>query len=283
MNNLINFISDLSPLSFMGYHILSTTVIYILVMIIISKTRPSEKNTPIPPPYSISPSFLAWLRGRATVVIQLAMFRLLRKNYVTIIHCAENIELCANQQYAECKMTRVEKILFDHFSTPKPSAQNLPLSLYVADKNHWSDDPQCRGLMLSPAQHTWNMILIVVPSLILIGTYLWKTFFDSSTLIHSGVLSWLMMLIVTGLWLLLWLIITLNATRMDREGISINIVHNYVNRLKDTLMAEAKTTTDETADYYVAIGKTSLLPEKYREFITIIKPINYAFSVERLE
>ena len=100
-------------------------------------------------------------------------------------------------------MTRVEKILFDHFSTPKPSAQNLPLSLYVADKNHWSDDPQCWGLMLSPAQHTWNMILIVVPSLILIGTYLWKTFFDSSTLIHSSVLSWLMMLIVTGLWLLL--------------------------------------------------------------------------------
>ncbi|MFE1280326.1 TIGR04222 domain-containing membrane protein [Klebsiella aerogenes] len=267
----------------MGYYILITIVINILVRVIISKTRPSEKGSSIPYPYSISPSFLAWLRGRATVVIQLAMFRLLRKNFVTIIHCAENIELCANQQYAECEMTRVEKILFDHFSTPKPSAQNLPLSLYVADKNHWSDDPHCRGLMLSPAQRTWNMILITVPSFILIVTYVWKAFFDHHTYIHSGVFSWLTMLIFTGLWLLIWVIGTLNVTRLDREGISINILSSYIDKLKDTLIADAETTTDDTADYYVAIGKTNLLPERYREYVKIIKQVNYPGSVEKLD
>ena len=55
----------------------STTVIYILVNIIIAKTRPTE-NTTVPAPYSISP-FLVSLRNSATSVIQLAMFRLLRK------------------------------------------------------------------------------------------------------------------------------------------------------------------------------------------------------------
>ena len=283
MKDIINFISNLHPLSFMGYHILSTIVIYILVIIIISNTRPSEKNTPIPPPYSLSPSFLAWLRGKATVVIQLAMFRLLRKNYVTIIYSAENIELHSNQQYAECKMTCVEEILFDHFSTPKPSAQNLPLSLYVADKNHWSDDPHCRGLMLSPAQHTWNMILIFVPSIILIATYTWKVLFNNHTIIHSGVFSWLTMFIGTGLWLLLWIITTLNATRLDREGISVNILDLYIDKLKDTLIADAETTTDETADYYIAIGRTNLLPERYREYVKIVKQVNYPGSVVKLD
>ena len=89
----------------MGYHVLFTTAIYILVNIIIAMTRPSEKGTPIPPPYSIPPSFLAWLHNNATGIIQLATFRLLRKKYVTIIHAAQGIELRANKQYAECKMT----------------------------------------------------------------------------------------------------------------------------------------------------------------------------------
>lgn len=109
MNPVISYIANLHPLSFMGYYVLSTTVIYILLNIIIAKTRPAGNTTAVPAPYSISPSFLAWLRHRATRVIQLAMFRLLRKNYVTLIHSAEDIQLCANQQYAECKMTCVEK------------------------------------------------------------------------------------------------------------------------------------------------------------------------------
>lgn len=79
MNHVISYLTNLHPLSFMGYHILSTTVIYILVNIIIAKTRPTENTTAVPAPYSISPSFLAWLRNSATSVIQLAMFRLLRK------------------------------------------------------------------------------------------------------------------------------------------------------------------------------------------------------------
>jgi hypothetical protein len=127
VNAVVSFISDLHPLSFMGYHVLSTTVIYIVANIIISMTRPTEKGTPIPPPIP-SPSFLAWLHDKATGIIQLATFRLLRKNYVTIIHSAQGIELRANQQYAECKMTCVEKILFNHFSSPKPGNQNLPLN-----------------------------------------------------------------------------------------------------------------------------------------------------------
>ncbi|MCS5946953.1 hypothetical protein LNP25_28235 [Klebsiella variicola subsp. variicola] len=86
---------------------------------IIVKTRPAKNTTTGSGALFYLPLFLAWLRHRATRVIQLAMFRLLRKNYVTLIHSAEDIQLCANQQYAECKMTCVEKILFDHFATPK--------------------------------------------------------------------------------------------------------------------------------------------------------------------
>lgn len=228
MNAVVSFISDLHPLSFMGYHVLSTTVIYIVANIIISMTRPTEKGTPIPPPYSIPPSFLAWLHDKATGIIQLATFRLLRKNYVTIIHSAQGIELRANQQYAECKMTCVEKILFNHFSSPKPGNQNLPLELYVAQKNHWSTDTRCAGLMLSPTQQTWNMILVAVPSLFLITILGWKTLFANNALLNFSVFSWLAMFVVSGLWWLLMLLITLNVTRLDREGISINILRSYV-------------------------------------------------------
>lgn len=79
MNPFVSYLANLHPLSFMGYHISSTTVIYILVNIIIAKTRATEKSMPVPLPYSLSPSFLAWLHNSATSVIQLAMFRLLRK------------------------------------------------------------------------------------------------------------------------------------------------------------------------------------------------------------
>ena len=83
----------------------STTVIYILVNIIIAKTRPTENTTAVPAPYSISPLLSLATYIGATSVIQLAMFRPVKKNYVTLIHSADNIQLCANQQYAECKMT----------------------------------------------------------------------------------------------------------------------------------------------------------------------------------
>ena len=283
MNSVISYIVDLHPLSFMGYYVLSTTVIYILLNIIIAKTRPTENTTAVPEPYSISPSFLAWLRNSATSVIQLAMFRLLRKNYVTLIHSAENIQLCANQQYAECKMTCVEKILFDHFATPKSSHQDLPLSLHVAEHNHWTTDPQCNGLRLSPTQQTWNMILVVAPSLVLITVLAWKTFFDNQAMIHSSVLSWLAMFIVSGMWWLWLLCITLNATRLDREGISINILDHYIATLKETLIADADTLTDENADYCVAIGTTTLLPERFGENIKVIKLIQYPFCLQRLD
>ena len=198
---------------------------------IIVKTRPAKNTTAVPAPYSISPSFLAWLRHRATRVIQLAMFRLLRKNYVTLIHSAEDIQLCANQQYAECKMTCVEKILFDHFATPKSCHQDLPLSLHVAEQNHWATDPHCSGL----------------------------------------------------LWWLWLLCITLNATRLDREGIAINILHHYIDTLKETLIADADTLTDENADYCVAIGTTTLLPERFAEYVKIINLIQYPFCLQRLD
>ncbi|HCB1501649.1 TPA: hypothetical protein MYO83_004573 [Klebsiella michiganensis] len=283
MKTAVSFISDLHPLSFMGYYVLSTTVIYILVNIIIKIARPCEKGTPVPLPYSIPPSFLAWLHNKATGVIQLAMFRLLRKNYVTIIHSVQGIELCANQQYAEDKMTCVEKILFDHFSTPKPSNKDLPITLYVAEKNHWSEDIRCAGLMLSPTQQTWNTLLIAVPSIFLIATLAWKTLFDNNALLNSSVFSWLVMFVVSGLWWLLMLFITLNATRFDRKGISINRLRGYVDKLKDTLIADKEQITDEIADYCVAIGKTNLLPERYREYQEIIRLVNYPFCVQRLD
>lgn len=180
-------------------------------------------------------------------------------------------------------MTCVEKILFDHFSTPKPSDKDLPITLYVAEKNHWSEDTRCAGLMLSPTQQTLNMLLVAVPSLVLIGALAWKTLFDNNALLNSSVFSWLTMFIVSGLWWLLLLFITLNATRMDREGISISILRGYVDRLKDKLIADAEAITDENADYCIAIGKTNLLPERYREYQEIIKPVNYPFSIQRLD
>lgn len=283
MKTAVSFISDLHPLSFMGYYVLSTTVIYILVNIIIKMARPSEKSTPVPPPYSISPSFLAWLHDKATGIIQLAMFRLLRKKYVTVIHSPDGIKLCANQQYAGDKMTCVEKILFDHFETPKPSDKDLPITLYVAEKNHWTEDTRCADLMLSPTQQTWNTLLIAVPSIFLIATLAWKTLFDNNALLNSGVFSWLVMLVVSGLWWLWMLFITLNATRFDREGISINLLRGYVDKLKDKLITDAEEITDEAADYCVAIGKTNLLPEKYREYQEVIRLVNYPFSVQRLD
>ncbi|MEM0651965.1 hypothetical protein AAFL31_09090 [Klebsiella huaxiensis] len=283
MKTAVSFISDLHPLSFMGYHILSTTVIYILVNIIITMTRPSEKGTLVPPPYSIPPSFLAWLHDNATGIIQLAMFRLLRKNYVTVIHSPDGIKLCANQQYAENTMTCVEKILFDHFSTPKSSSQDLPITLHVAEKNYWPADTRCVGLMLSPAQQTWNTLLVAAPSLFLIATLAWKTLFDNNAPLNASVFSWLVMFVVSGLWWLLMLFITLNTTRFDREGISINILRSYVDKLKDKLIADAEEITDENADYCIAIGKTNLLPKRYREYQEIIKPVNYPFSIQRLD
>ncbi|WP_049157022.1 hypothetical protein [Klebsiella variicola] len=283
MSPVISYIANLHPLSFMGYYVLSTTVIYILLNMIIVKTRPAKNTTAVPAPYSISPSFLAWLRHRATRVIQLAMFRLLRKNYVTLIHSAEDIQLCANQQYAECKMTCVEKILFDHFATPKSCHQDLPLSLHVAEQNHWATDPHCSGLRLSPTHQTWNMIVIAAPSLLLIAVLVWKTLFDHQAIIHSSVLSWLVMFMVSGLWWLWLLCITLNATRLDREGIAINILHHYIDTLKETLIADADTLTDENADYCVAIGTTTLLPERFAEYVKIINLIQYPFCLQRLD
>ena len=56
MNPVISYIANLHPLSFMGYYVLSTTVIYILLNIIIAKTRPAGNTTAVPAPYSISPS-----------------------------------------------------------------------------------------------------------------------------------------------------------------------------------------------------------------------------------
>ena len=48
MNPVISYLANLHPLSFMGYHVLFTTFIYILVNIIIAKTRPTENTTAVP-------------------------------------------------------------------------------------------------------------------------------------------------------------------------------------------------------------------------------------------
>jgi len=137
--------------------------------------------------------------------------------------------------------------------------------------------------MLSPTQQTWNTLLIAVPSIFLIATLAWKTLFDNNALLNSSVFSWLVMFVVSGLWWLLMLFITLNATRFDRKGISINRLRGYVDKLKDTLIADKEQITDEIADYCVAIGKTNLLPERYREYQEIIRPVNYPFSIQRLD
>lgn len=49
--------------------------------------------------------------------------------------------------------------------------------------------------------------------------------------------------------------------------IAINILHHYIDTLKETLIADADTLTDENADYCVAIGTTTLLPERFAEYV----------------
>lgn len=127
------------------------------------------------------------------------------------------------------------------------------------------------------------MILIAAPSLLLIAALAWKTLFDNQAIIHSSVFSWLTMGMVSGLWWLWLLCITLNATRLDREGIAVNIFHHYIDTLKETLIADADTLTDESADYCVAIGKTALLPERFAEYVKIINLIKYPFCLQRLD
>ncbi|MCS6057083.1 hypothetical protein LNO36_18475 [Klebsiella variicola subsp. variicola] len=114
--------------------------------------------------------------------------------------------------------------------------------------------------------------MIAAPSLLLIAVLVWKTLFDHQAIIHSSVLSWLVMFMVSGLWWLWLLCITLNATRLDREGIAINILHHYIDTLKETLIADADTLTDENADYCVAIGTTTLLPERFAEYVKNHQP-----------
>lgn len=59
--------------------------------------------------------------------------------------------------------------------------------------------------------------------------------------------------------------------------IAINILHHYIDTLKETLIADADTLTDENADYCVAIGTTTLLPERFAEYVKIINLIQYPF------
>ncbi|UNA35620.1 hypothetical protein LRM35_22880 [Klebsiella variicola subsp. variicola] len=66
-------------------------------------------------------------------------------------------------------------------------------------------------------------------------------------------------------------------------GIAINILHHYIDTLKETLIADADTLTDENADYCVAIGTTTLLPERFAEYVKIINLIQYPFCLQRLD
>ncbi|PLL84887.1 hypothetical protein CWN76_04130, partial [Klebsiella quasipneumoniae] len=118
---------------------------------------------------------------------------------------------------------------------------------------------------------------------LLIAALAWKTLFDNQAIIHSSVFSWLTMGMISGLWWLWLLCITLNATRLDREGIAVNIFHHYIDTLKETLIADADTLTDENTDYCVAIGKTALLPERFGEYVKIINLIKYPFCLQRLD
>ncbi|MFE1280325.1 hypothetical protein [Klebsiella aerogenes] len=279
MNNLISFISDLSPLSFMGHYILFTIVIFMSVSIFIRNARQNVNKQAIPSPFTVPVWLFAWLRNGANGVIQLAVFRLLRMNYLGIIHTEDNVELYANQKFAECDMNRIEKILFDHFCLPKSCNQNLPSDLYYATENHWAREARSTGFMLTLAQQRIYQCLVTTPAFILMAVLLGKIFLTYEKTDTSS-LSWIIIFITSGYCWLIMLRKTLKKTNLERKGFSVKIITACTEHLKQALTCSTLLVDEEFVDYSIAANAVGNLPIKYREYYNIALTIQVPQSIE---
>ncbi len=268
-----DFIMHMHPLLFLGCFAVIVPVIYIAIGTLIVLTRPAardEKNAAY-----VDPWLLAWLTGEGTRVIQLAMFSLLQKNYLSIPEAGMGL---ANGRYSCCEMNVIERILFAHFDVRKPCHEDLPSHLSIAGRNIWQTQIQNSGLVLSPLRYACNLLIIGIPSLAL-GAILVCKLFICFDLITYDVLSVLLTAAGSVLWLGLWLDAIAKTTRLDFNGISHNDVHACLDALRAKLARNSDEMDDATAMLFVAVNGVDALPEHYREYKTLIGPVSSITSL----
>ncbi len=263
----------------MIYYVSFTIIIFISVEVLISKTRPAVNMKTIPSPFTVPVWLFAWLRNGTNGVIQLAVFRLLRMNYLTIIHTEHNVKLCANQQHYKCEMSRIEKILFDHFTLPKISNQNLPMTLYRATENDWVAEVRHTNFMLSSVQQRINQLLVVIPACILIILLLWKAFYAFEKT-DAGSINCLLMLIISSRCWFAMSRNTLDKTNLDRKGFSVKVITACTEHLKQSLTCRTLLLDENFVDYSIAVNAVGTLPIKYREYYNIALTIQLPQSIE---
>ena len=264
-----NFIMHMHPLAFLGCFAVIIPVIYFLIGIIIVLTRPAAKGHKSVE--DIDPWLLAWIDGEGTRVIQLAMFSLLNKKY---LWSPEAALVLANGRYASCEMNAIERILFDHFEVRKPCHEDLPCSLSIARINIWQEHIRNAGIAISPLRRWGNVLMIGIPSIALGAILACKILIYHN--IADNLFCWLLMIIGCSLWLPLWISTIWEQNRLDFNGISHNAAHACIDALRAKLAGNGDEMDDATAMLYVAVNGVDSLPEHYREYKELIRPISYS-------
>ena len=257
------------PLAFLGCFVVIIPVIYFLIEIIIVLTRPAAK-APLNVT-DIDPWLLAWIDGEGTRVIQLAMFSLLNKKY---LWSPEAGKVLANGRYATSEMNAIERILFDHFEVRKPCHEDLPCSLSIARINIWQEHIRNAGIAISPLRRWGNVLMIGIPSITLGAILACKILIYHN--IADNLFCWLLMIIGCSLWLPLWISTIWEQNRLDFNGISHNAAHACIDALRAKLAGNGDEMDDATAMLYVAVNGVDSLPEHYREYKELIRPISYS-------
>lgn len=268
-----DFIMHLHPLLFLAGFAVIVPAIYISAGTIIVLMRPAAKDEKSAA--HVDPWLLAWLTGEGTRVIQLAMFSLLQKNYISV---PEAGMVLANGRYSSYEMNVIERIIFDHFAVRKPCHEDLPCHLNIAGKNIWQAQIQNSGFALSPLRCACNLLIIGLPSLAL-GAILVCKLFIYLDLLTYGILSELLMAAGCVLWLGLWIDATGKSIRLDFNGISHNEAHACLDALRAKLARDSDEMDDATAMLFVAVNGINALPERYREYKALIGPISHITSL----
>ena len=263
-----NFMMHLHPLLFLGGFMFIVPGIYIAIGTTIVVTRPAAQ--PQPHATEVSPWLLAWLTGEGTRVIQLAMFSLLSKKYLWI---PEAGQVLANGRYANEEMNVIERLLFDHFEERKPCHEDLPCSLSIARRNLWQEQIASASLALSPLRRGCNMLAIGIPSIALGVIVVSKTFIWLDFTAYS-IFSCLLMPAGCVLWGGLWIEAISKTIRLDICGISHHDAHACIDALREALALKGDQGDDATAMLCVAVNGPGSLPERYRDYTTLIAPIS---------
>lgn len=281
-----NFIAEMHPLMFLGLYVLITTLLYCLVTFIITKCRPAATTHLIDT--QADPYLLAWINKQETGVIQLAMFQLLHKKYLQVYQSPEgettkDYQLLSNPLHAESNMNKIEKILFDHFITPKPCHENLPYDLTFMKHNNWYEKAQNCGVALTPEHRSYNTMLIIIISAVLCTLLAYKSLLINDTFINSSIFSWLLMSVGGFLYWALLFTSTLKSTRLDRDGISLNAANMLMDIAQHSLPSDANEMNESEATLYMALNGIRSFPDSYQIYKDIIEPMDYPFILQRLD